>query len=308
MNGLALCAGIGGLDLGVRLAVPTYRTIAHVELDPYARQCLRGWVWDDLKTFDGRPFRGVVDLVTAGFPCQPFSVAGKQLAQEDERHLWPDVARVVREVAPQLVYLENVPGLLVRGMGDVLGDLADLGFDAEWGVFSAAGSGAPHLRRRVFILASSPERGGLRDIGERVSGRRQAGVCPQGNAQPGHDGSEEPLADANSWGLEVGRITEPRGLQSTRRGEPDGCSLLRELEHTEASHADRPGCSEQRRAGAVGEEHSAAELSRWWETEPDVGRVVTRAPARTHQLRLLGNSVVPQCAARAFTELWRRLM
>ena len=264
MNGLALCAGIGGLDLGVRLAVPTYRTIAHVELDPYARQCLRGWVWDDLKTFDGRPFRGVVDLVTAGFPCQPFSVAGKQLAQEDERHLWPDVARVVREVAPQLVYLENVPGLLVRGMGDVLGDLADLGFDAEWG-------------RRVFILASSPERGGLRDIGERVSGRRQAGVCPQGNAQPGHDGSEEPLADANSWGLEVGRITEPRGLQSTRRGEPDG-------------------------------EHSAAELSRWWETEPDVGRVVTRAPARTHQLRLLGNSVVPQCAARAFTELWRRLM
>ena len=178
-------------------------------------------------------------------------------------------------------------------MGDVLGDLADLGFDAEWGVFSAAGSGAPHLRRRVFALA----------VEHSFRARRKEA----GGRYSLHAG-EEPLADANSWGLEVGRITEPRGLQSTRRGEPDGCSLLRELEHTEASHADRPGCSEQRRAGAVGEEHSAAELSRWWETEPDVGRVVTRAPARTHQLRLLGNSVVPQCAARAFTELWRRLM
>jgi len=98
-----------------------------------------------------------VDLIAAGFPCQPISVAGKRLGQADERWLWPECARIIRVVRPRWVLLENVPGLLVRGMGDVLGDLAALGYDAEWQCIPSAAVGAPHLRYRVFIVAY-PER------------------------------------------------------------------------------------------------------------------------------------------------------
>jgi len=175
VNGLSLCSGIGGLDLGLRLALgESYRTVCHVERDSFAAALLVARmedkaldlapVWDDLFTFDARQWRGVVDLVVAGFPCQPVSVAGSRLAQDDPRWLWPHVARVVREVGPSLVFLENVPGLLSAGIGDVLGDLAGLGFDAEWGVFSAADVGAPHLHKRVFILAHRDGRG-LREFG-----------------------------------------------------------------------------------------------------------------------------------------------
>lgn len=164
IHGLALCSGIGGLELGLRLALGRrYTTVCYVEREACAAALLvarmedktldRAPVWDDLRTFKGGPWRGVVDCVTAGFPCQPVSLAGKRRAQADERWLWPQIVRILREVRPRYVFLENVPGLLVQGFGDVLGDLASLGFDAEWGVFSAAEAGAPHRRERVFVLA-----------------------------------------------------------------------------------------------------------------------------------------------------------
>ena len=116
MNGLALCAGVGGLELGLTLAIPGYRTVGYVEREAFSASTLVGRmeeealgpapVWDDLSTFDGRPWRGKVDIVTAGFPCQPFSAAGKGLGTEDERWLWPDIERVIREVQPRWVFLE----------------------------------------------------------------------------------------------------------------------------------------------------------------------------------------------------------
>lgn len=166
MNVLALCAGVGGLELGLQLATNgTARAVCFVEREVYPAACLVARmeegvlcpapVWSDLGTFDGRPWRGVVDCVTAGFPCQPFSVAGKREGTEDERWLWPDIARVIRDVGPRLVFLENVRGLLTHsgGFGRVLGDLADSGYDAEWGVFSAAEVGARHIRQRMFLVA-----------------------------------------------------------------------------------------------------------------------------------------------------------
>ena len=129
MNGLALCAGVGGLELGLSLAIPGYRTVGYVERDTYAAATLvarmadsaldTALVWDDITTFDGRPWRGVVDIVSAGFPCQPWSAAGQRRGTKDKRWLWPDIARIVREVGPMLVYLENVPGLLAGGLGHV---------------------------------------------------------------------------------------------------------------------------------------------------------------------------------------------
>lgn len=164
---LSVCAGAGGLDLGLQLALGNARTVCFVENDAYACEVLASRmaedavaeapIWTDIRTFDGRPWRGVVDIVAAGFPCQPASAAGRRLGVEDDRWLWPEIARVVREVRPGWVFLENVRGLLSANdgaaFGEILGDLARLGFDAEWGVFSAAEAGAPHRRERVFVLA-----------------------------------------------------------------------------------------------------------------------------------------------------------
>ena len=117
--GLSLCAGAGGLDLGLALAEPGYRAVGYVERDAFAAAVLvarmedqtldQAPVWDDLTGFDGRPWRGAVDLVSAGYPCQPFSVAGRRKGTNDPRHLWPHVARVISECGPVWVFLENVP-------------------------------------------------------------------------------------------------------------------------------------------------------------------------------------------------------
>lgn len=161
-SALSICSGIAGLDLatgvvfGSRGVCYLEREAACVEL--LASRMEEGWldsapVWTDARTFDGRPWRGRVDLITAGYPCQPFSFAGKGLAEADPRHLWPDIKRIVGEVQPAVVVLENVQGHLKRGFRTVLGDLDELGFDAEWGVYTAAEAGLPHRRKRIFVLA-----------------------------------------------------------------------------------------------------------------------------------------------------------
>ena len=162
LTGISLCSGIGGLDLGVN-AVFGSRTVCYVEREAYAAALLVARmedqaldpapIWDDLKTFDGKPWRGRVDILHAGYPCQPFSQAGNREGKADPRHLWPDVARIIGEVAPRVVVLENVRGHVSLGLREVLEDLHGLGFDAEWGVYRASDAGAPHRRERVFILA-----------------------------------------------------------------------------------------------------------------------------------------------------------
>jgi DNA (cytosine-5)-methyltransferase 1 len=164
VNGVSLCSGIGGIDLGLRLALgESYRTVCFVERDAFAASVLVARmedkaldlapIWDDLYSFDGKPWRGVVDIVSAGFPCQPWSVAGKRKGIADERWLWPEIARIIGECEPSFVFLENVPGLLWHGLSVVLEDLAALGFDVEWDSFRASDVGAPHKRERLFILA-----------------------------------------------------------------------------------------------------------------------------------------------------------
>ena len=166
-HGLSLCAGGGGLDLGLMLAEPGYHTRALVEWEDWPRAVLiaaqrAGYfapapIWDDLRSFDARPFRGAFDTVLAGYPCQPFSAAGKRGGADDPRHLWPDVARVVRECAPEWVFLENVSGHVSLGLETVLRELWDMGYTPAAGLFSAAEVGAPHQRLRIFILAHTDE-------------------------------------------------------------------------------------------------------------------------------------------------------
>lgn len=219
MNGLALCAGVGGLDLGLRLALgPRFRSVVYVEREAYAAAALVARmedealdpapVWDDLVTFDGRPWRGVVDLVTAGFPCQPWSVAGQRKGTADERWLWPDILRIIREVDPSLVFLENVPGLLRHGLSIVLEDLASVGFDAEWDSFRASELGAPHKRERLFILAHAA-------VERQREPHDEASAYARARARAHPRGERRLLADAER--------ARPQGLgpqEQKRRGKP----------------------------------------------------------------------------------------
>lgn len=163
MNVLGLCAGIGGIELGLSV-VEDVEPVAFVEGNAFCQSVLRRrWpgvrIIDDVASVDGAEFRGV-DIITAGFPCQPWSLAGKQGKAQDSRWLWPIIAGIVRDAMPRYVFLENVPGLLGGGIQEVCKDLAAMGFDAEWGVFSCRALGAPHLRRRLFLLAYSSQGAG----------------------------------------------------------------------------------------------------------------------------------------------------
>ena len=164
---LALFAGAGGGILGGILC--GFRTVCACEIDSYCRsvllqrqidKCLDPFpIWDDVETFDGHPWRGSVDVISAGWPCQDISTAGKGAGLDGKRSgLWVHVARILGEVLPPYAILENSPALTCRGLGRVLGDLASLGYDARWGVLGARHVGAPHKRDRIWIVASNPDR------------------------------------------------------------------------------------------------------------------------------------------------------
>lgn len=164
MRELALFAGAGGGILGGRLL--GWRTVCAVEIDPYARRVLlarqadgclgRFPIWDDVRTFDGTRWRGTVDVISGGFPCQDISAAGKGAGITGTKSgLWKEMARIVGEVRPRFVFVENSPLLVSRGLALVLGDLAAMGYDARWGVLGAEHAGAPHKRHRLWIMAYS---------------------------------------------------------------------------------------------------------------------------------------------------------
>ena len=160
---ISLCAGYGGIDLGLKRAIPHLRTIAFSEIEAFACANLvakmeAGFldaapIWTDVKTFPWPRFHGKVDILSGGYPCQPFSAAGKRLGKDDPRHLWPWIADGIRLCQPSVCFFENVEGHISLGLREVLGELEEIGYRATWGVFSAAEVGAPHQRKRVFILA-----------------------------------------------------------------------------------------------------------------------------------------------------------
>ena len=162
MNELALFAGAGGGILGGKLL--GWRTVCAVEWEQYPASVLCARqndgllppfpIWDDVQTFDGKPWRGIVDVVSGGFPCQDISAAGRGAGIDGERSgMWKEMARIIHEVRPRFAFVENSPMLTSRGLGTVLGDLAAMGFDAKWGVLGAADIGANHQRDRIWIVA-----------------------------------------------------------------------------------------------------------------------------------------------------------
>ena len=230
MNELALFAGAGGGILAGHML--GFRCVCAVEIDEYARRVLLARqddgslgpfpIWDDIKTFDAVPWRGIVEVVSGGFPCTDISVAGRGAGIDGEASgLWAHMARVVRDVRPRLVFVENSPALTTRGLGRVLGDMAALGYDAEWGVLGADDVGAPHRRDRFWIVAHSDrvrelqpqwheqeERRRPRDGGADM-GDADCARLAQRESEPGNDGAQRPaLVGAGRWSSEpdVGRV------------------------------------------------------------------------------------------------------
>lgn len=214
-NVLSLCTGGGGLELGLRLALPTARGVCYVEREAYACAVLEARmrdglldeapIWTDLASFDGKPWRGVVDIVTAGWPCQPFSSMGKRKGAQDPRHLWPYVKGVVRDCQPALLFGENVLNHVDIGFDLVVSDLREMGYGCEAGIFTTAEVGGKHARARLFVLAypegQDARRGECEQIFRASLGGRHSGVdgqvlpAPRGDAglsyPPGRDAFED---------------------------------------------------------------------------------------------------------------------
>ncbi len=306
MNELALFAGAGGGLLGSILL--GHRTVCAVEIEPYCREVLLRRqrdgllpvfpIWDDIRSFDGKPWRGAVDLVSAGFPCQPFSVAGKRKGDTDERNMWPDTIRVIREVGPSLAFLENVPGLVRHEyFGQILGDLAEAGFDAEWDVVSAAETGAPHIRERLWIMAYAGCLGidGIQSVAK--SRREDPAITRNGCEVVSHADRERFQERREPNGQPKAGIEASRRRDADRRDQDVADSKIR-TERFVHGEARRSGSSQAGRA--CGESHG----NDWWESEPDVGRVAHGVASRVDRLRALGNGQVPAVVARA----WEILM
>jgi DNA (cytosine-5)-methyltransferase 1 len=328
MNGLALCAGIGASDVGLKAAMGrAYRTVGYVERDAFASAVIVARMeskaldpapcWDCLTTFDGSAWRGCVDIITAGFPCQPASVAGSQLGVGDDRWIWPLIAKCIRDIGPRYVLLENVAGLLGVNQGvafgEVLGDLAECGFDAEWGLYSAQETGAPHLRERVFVFAwrvpdagsdtARDESGGEERRWSRASEPRNVGAA---------------LADTYRRRCE-GERPEDGEPERERRGEPDGCGAAEPLGHAgserlEGLHEAGPEAGTAGRAGYPPVPSATEQWFAWIEREgfgPSFRKSAHEPTCalvrdRVDMLRVLGNSCVPSQLENAFRELWKR--
>ncbi|WP_445779350.1 DNA cytosine methyltransferase [Shewanella sp.] len=295
MNELALFAGAGGGILGGKLL--GWRTVCAVEWEPYPASVLCARqndgllppfpIWDDVQTFDGKPWRGIVEVISGGFPCQDISAAGKGAGIDGERSgMWREMARIIYEVRPRYAFVENSPMLTSRGLGIVLGDLATMGFDARWGVLGAADVGANHKRDRIWIVAKW--RGQLSHAQHNRIGRWE-------QQQKGFEEAPRNMAYTRR---ELRQTREPARLDtdaqvgSTRaiHNQPSG--------EGQASLADTPGVHAQRQHSRPWEIQFGRKS--WWETEPNVGRVANGLAAGVDRLKAIGNGQVPLCAATAW--------
>lgn len=312
MNELELFAGAGGGILGSMLI--GHRPVCAVEYDAYARSVLLARqndgtfppfpVWDDVRTFDGNPWRGIVDVVSGGFPCQDISVAGSGAGLDGERSgLWREMARIIGEVRPRFVFIENSPALVTRGLDRVLSDLAAMGFDARWGIVSAADTGAHHIRERIWILANAKHRG--------IQERRGVVDAFQESREPsrvfGNVGScmqqqeEKILADSDS----VRELQQARSQRDERHGlgigGQDVANAMRQRQQRIISGEFSSQGWKRSQLGQIG---SCGYGFGQWPIEPGMGRVVNGMANRAHRIKCIGNGQVPRVRAAAWELLY----
>ena len=401
---LSLCTGYGGIERGLDLAGVEHRVIAHVEIEAFAIANLvakmeagkldAAPVWSNLKTLPVESFRDRVDILTGGYPCQPFSAAGKRLGEEDPRHLWPYICDIIRAVRPVRCFFENVEGHISLGLREVISDLESLGYKVAWGIFSAREVGAPHQRKRVYIMANCDNglsqfshkeirTGGDASInGSELMGNSkhhgssstQIGGSNAENARGPEKGSEDAVQSSGASGRSnneslsrsdtmadsqselskrtiserdrIGQSEEALGDRSDSEGASsvadtdstrsreggisckgaDGSKLVSngqaggtiladpinersQRQPGDGKNVNKRGWFNPKQDGSISEEGvlSRGHTAGWWPPEPRLGRVVDGCANRVDRIRLLGNGVVPQTAAKAWMVLSEEL-
>jgi site-specific DNA-cytosine methylase len=282
---LSLCSGYGGLDLGIKgVFGENVRTVAYAEIEAFAIECLLARmeggqldaapIWPNLKSFPWQAFSDRVDILSGGYPCQPFSAVGKRLGTKDPRHLWPFIANGIRIMRPKLCFFENVEGHITLGLSSVISDLEELGYKVSWGIFSAREVGAPHQRKRVFILAH------LRGTGlQRYWGLEQIGLERGRTLEGGHASSTSEF-----------RIQTVANKEwPTRPGEPQ--------HEWEPPRQVIPNAQP-----SVGRDFDGTASGM------DYAELCVSCDNRHDELRLLGNGVVPATATKAFLTLLEDLI
>ena len=304
MNELALFAGAGGGILGGKLL--GWRTVCAVEWNAYAASVLLARqndrvlppfpIWDDVQTFDGNPWRGCVDVVSGGFPCQDISAAGKGAGINGARSgMWGHMARIIGEVRPRFAFVENSPMLTVRGLGRVLGDLAALGYDARWGVLGADDAGAPHQRKRIWIVGRNVADSAMPDDKTcKDSDRRRE--RPQGQSRGNR--SIANVSDTNSDCQYVESINAEMAESSQSMADSSRKRSQSETSFSKLA-GDRLNSTSDSCRGIGGK----AAAKGWWFSEPNVGRVADGVAAKMDRLKAIGNGQVPSVAALAFQTL-----
>ena len=344
---LDLFSGIGGFSYAGEKLVGGYETVAFCEYDKHAQKVLRKhWpdteIIDDVRELanDADRFRGLVDIVVGGYPCQPFSLAGVRRGDKDDRHLWPEMLRIIQAVRPTWVCGENVAGHISMGLDEVLSDLEAEGYQARCFVIPAVSADAPHRRDRCWIIAHADSEGEpvsavdeqrlertiMGDTKHDGSSAAEVGGKPEedgGGASKGQgiakqsagtgrprDGQEvargagaEAMGNTKDIRRDIWQDTEQKGAEDQQDKSQSSvwCEPI-------GSDKDVPNADSQRLQG-VGQKRDnegSAGLrggkARWeksfWEPEPAVGRVANGIPGRVHRLKQLGNSIVPQVAAR----------
>ena len=298
MKVLDLFSGIGGFSIGLEKA--GFETVAFCEIEDYPRAVLkRHWpdipIYRDVRELTGEQLRadGIIpDVIVGGYPCQPFSLAGVRRGEKDDRHLWPEVRRLVNEIRPTWCIFENVAGHITMGLDEVLSDLEAEDYATRPFVIPAAGVDAPHRRDRVWIVAHTRHKSGRDSIsggvrgngtGQHAEGKRSYEAAE--TARPSE--ASETLAYADSF-----RLQGSRPQQQTTR-------VARKGKDVAYASAQRLQGRTEEQVHGVGDipkqsERGGKNIGGGWATEPNVGRVVNGLPNRSHRIKALGNAVVPQ--------------
>ena len=272
MYELSLFTGAGGGLLGTHLL--GWTPVGYVEYDDYCQRIIaqrikdgflpRAPIFGDVRTFANEgyaaSYTGLVDVITAGFPCQPFSTAGKRAGVDDSRNMWPATIDIIRVVRPRFAFLENVPGLLSSGyFGTILGDLAESGYDARWRILSAAEMGAPHRRDRLWLFCTNAE--------------HSTGSAEQKRQ---HERAEESIG-SGAHGLEAGDdVADAEGAERQRSGDSrrwrdgfaDGCE---DVAYSKKRGLQTAGDGGGKKTWKGFTTFNCNQNSGWWSVEPDVG-------------------------------------
>jgi DNA (cytosine-5)-methyltransferase 1 len=306
---ISFCSGYGGIERGLDLVGVKHRVMCYVEIEAYAianlvakmesGELAPAPVWTNLKTFPAHLFSDRTSIITGGYPCQPFSAAGKRQGADDPRHLWPYIRQHIQTIRPERTFFENVEGHISLGLSTVISDLEEDGYRTAWGLFSAEEVGAPHRRKRVFIM------GNAKHDGSPATAQRRSNLQNGNNDTQGQDkaiqftGTSEPRSNGNIQTSELSN-TKAKRLQG------GAVSRTNISQRQESNDQQLARCNQLH--GQVFPARPNQEQHRWEHSrvEPKLGGKSNGYSNRVDRLRLLGNGVVPQTAALAWDTLSKR--